>query len=86
MLDLERPRVQLLNIGTEATKGTDELQDAAQRLREATGLALDENFIRMFTWFNDVGYQADIPALRAVHPGLLDLESFLRLDGWEERK
>lgn len=55
-------------------------------IAEATGLALDENFIRMFTWFNDVGYQADIPALRAVHPGLLDLESFLRLDGWEERK
>jgi glycerol-3-phosphate acyltransferase PlsX len=36
----DRPRVRLLNIGTEETKGTGELQDAAQRLRAATGLAL----------------------------------------------
>ena len=36
----ERPRVRLLNIGTEETKGTGELQEAAQRLRAATGLAL----------------------------------------------
>lgn len=55
-------------------------------IADATGLDLDENFIRMFTWFNDVGYQADVPALRTAHPGLLDLESFLRLDGWEEGK
>ncbi|MEO6040284.1 MAG: phosphate acyltransferase PlsX, partial [Croceibacterium sp.] len=42
----ERPRVRLLNIGTEATKGTDELQEAAQRLRDATGLALHfEGFV-----------------------------------------
>ena len=37
---IERPRVRLLNIGTEETKGTGELQEAAQRLRDATGLAL----------------------------------------------
>ena len=36
----EKPRVRLLNIGTEETKGTGELQEAAQRLRAATGLAL----------------------------------------------
>ena len=36
----ERPRVRLLNIGTEETKGTGQLQEAAQRLRAATGLAL----------------------------------------------
>ena len=36
----ERPRVRLLNIGTEETKGTGELQQAAQRLRAATGLSL----------------------------------------------
>lgn len=36
----EAPRVRLLNIGTEATKGTGDLQDAASRLQEATGLAL----------------------------------------------
>ncbi len=42
----ERPRVRLLNIGTEETKGTGELQDAAQALRDATGLALDfEGFV-----------------------------------------
>ncbi len=42
----DMPRVRLLNIGTEATKGTDELQVAAARLRDATGLALSfEGFV-----------------------------------------
>jgi glycerol-3-phosphate acyltransferase PlsX len=36
----EAPRVRLLNIGTEEIKGTDQLQEAAQSLRAATGLAL----------------------------------------------
>jgi glycerol-3-phosphate acyltransferase PlsX len=44
--DRARPRVRLLNIGTEETKGTGELQNAAQALREASGLALDfEGFV-----------------------------------------
>jgi len=37
----EAPRVRLLNIGTEETKGTEELQEAAAVLRAATGLAID---------------------------------------------
>ncbi|MEU0588366.1 NmrA/HSCARG family protein [Streptomyces sp. NPDC006132] len=32
---------------------------------------------RMFEWFAEDGYQADIPALRKVHPGLLTFEEFL---------
>jgi len=40
ILDLDRPRVQLLNIGTEEMKGTDELKDAAAVLREADYLGL----------------------------------------------
>ena len=36
----EAPRVRMLNIGTEEIKGTDQLQDAAAQLREATGLSL----------------------------------------------
>ena len=39
-LDLERPRVQLLNIGTEELKGTDELKDAAAILRDADYLGM----------------------------------------------
>jgi len=42
----EAPRVRLLNIGTEELKGTDQLQDAASRLKAATGLALSfEGFV-----------------------------------------
>ncbi|MXO64274.1 phosphate acyltransferase PlsX [Altericroceibacterium endophyticum] len=42
----EKPRVRLLNIGTEATKGTDALQDAAAKLRESTNLAMTfEGFV-----------------------------------------
>ncbi|MFE1956293.1 NmrA/HSCARG family protein [Streptomyces sp. NPDC059524] len=32
----------------------------------------------MFEWFQDHGYQADIPALRAAHPGLKSFEAFLK--------
>ncbi|KHL26144.1 phosphate acyltransferase [Croceibacterium mercuriale] len=46
----ERPRVRLLNIGTEDTKGTGDLQDAAQALRAAHGLSLDfEGFVEANT-------------------------------------
>lgn len=40
VLELERPRVQLLNIGTEELKGTDELKDAAAILRRADYLGM----------------------------------------------
>jgi glycerol-3-phosphate acyltransferase PlsX len=40
VLELERPRVQLLNIGTEELKGTDELKEAAGILREAEYLGM----------------------------------------------
>ncbi|WP_121116890.1 phosphate acyltransferase PlsX [Croceibacterium ferulae] len=46
----ERPRVRLLNIGTEDTKGTGDLQSAAQALRDAHGLSLDfEGFVEANT-------------------------------------
>jgi glycerol-3-phosphate acyltransferase PlsX len=38
VLELDEPRVQLLNIGTEEMKGTDELKEAAAILRGATHL------------------------------------------------
>ncbi|WP_394270155.1 phosphate acyltransferase PlsX [Qipengyuania sp.] len=42
----ERPRVRLLNIGTEETKGTEDIQEAANNLREAVGLAMEfEGFV-----------------------------------------
>ncbi len=42
----ERPRTRLLNIGSEETKGTDELRDAAAMLRDATDLEMDfEGFV-----------------------------------------
>ncbi|GMM92843.1 phosphate acyltransferase PlsX [Qipengyuania sp. MTN3-11] len=42
----ERPRVRLLNIGTEENKGTEDIRDAANQLREASGLAMDfEGFV-----------------------------------------
>jgi glycerol-3-phosphate acyltransferase PlsX len=39
-LDLESPRVALLNIGSEDQKGTEEIRDAAQALRAATHLPM----------------------------------------------
>ncbi|WP_076068785.1 phosphate acyltransferase PlsX [Sphingomonas montana] len=40
VMGLQRPRVRLLNIGTEELKGTEELRDAAQALRDATDLPI----------------------------------------------
>jgi glycerol-3-phosphate acyltransferase PlsX len=40
-MDLARPRVALLNIGTEDQKGTDIIRDAAAALRAATHLPMD---------------------------------------------
>ncbi len=40
VLDLERPRVRLLNIGTEDLKGTDEIREASAILKTAKGLPL----------------------------------------------
>ena len=39
-MDLERPRVRLLNIGTEDLKGTDEIRDAAAILKASPQLAM----------------------------------------------
>ena len=43
----------------------------------------EEEMKAMFAFFNGEGYDADIPVLRKIHPGLLDLEQWLRKNGWE---
>ena len=37
----------------------------------------------MIKWANETGYQADIPALRALYPPLMTYEAWLRKNGWE---
>lgn len=37
-------------------------------------------------FFNGEAYDADIPALRKLHPGLLTLEEYLRKNGWENQQ
>ena len=44
---------------------------------------MGEEFAVMYRWFNEVGYEADIGALRSEHPGLTSLEDYLRGHGWE---
>ncbi len=43
----------------------------------------DEEMKAMFNFFNGEAYDADIPSLRKLHPGLLTLEQYLRKNGWE---
>jgi uncharacterized protein YbjT (DUF2867 family) len=45
--------------------------------------AAGEESYRMYRWFNDYGYEADIAALRKEHPGLVSFEQYLRTHGWE---
>ncbi len=45
--------------------------------------ASEEEMTAMLNFFNGEGYDADIPALRKIHPGLLNFEQYLRKNGWE---
>ena len=50
-------------------------------------LILGKEFYQMFRWFNEAGFNADIPALKARFPEVrwLDLETWLRDEGWRKR-
>ncbi len=50
------------------------------------GWASPEESAAMFNFFNGEGYDADIAALRKIHPGLLTLEGYLRKNGWENQQ
>jgi uncharacterized protein YbjT (DUF2867 family) len=40
--------------------------------------AFSEDYARMIEWFNVKGYNADIPALRKIHPALMTFERWVR--------
>jgi hypothetical protein len=50
-------------------------------------LVLGKELYQMFRWFNEAGFQADIPALKRRFPEvrLLSLEEWLREEGWQKR-
>ncbi len=50
-------------------------------------LILGREFYLMFRWFNEAGYEADIPGLRRAYPEihLHTLEEWLREEGWHKR-
>ncbi len=50
------------------------------------GWASPEESAAMFNFFNGEAYDADIDALRRIHPGLLTLEDYLRRNGWENQQ
>jgi uncharacterized protein YbjT (DUF2867 family) len=43
----------------------------------------EEEMTAMINFFNGEAYDADIPTLRKLHPGLLTFEQYLRKNGWE---
>ena len=45
---------------------------------------MGEEYAVMYEWFNEVGYEADIPALRSEYPELSTLEQYLPDHGWED--
>jgi uncharacterized protein YbjT (DUF2867 family) len=47
------------------------------------GASPEPERIAMVQFFNGQGYDADIPALRQIYPGLLNLEQYLRKNAWE---
>jgi uncharacterized protein YbjT (DUF2867 family) len=44
---------------------------------------IDNERFLMMKWLNESGYQADIAALRAIHPSLMDLEQWLEKGYWK---
>jgi uncharacterized protein YbjT (DUF2867 family) len=55
------------------------VQVSWEEFREAYG----EDLAVMYEWFEEVGYEADIGALREEYPGLTTFEVYLRKHGWE---
>jgi uncharacterized protein YbjT (DUF2867 family) len=47
--------------------------------------SFSKEFAVMLEWFNEKGYAADIPALRALYAPLLGFEAWLRKTGWAQR-
>jgi uncharacterized protein YbjT (DUF2867 family) len=45
---------------------------------------VSEEFAFAYQWLNERGYRADIPAVRAIHPGLMDLHGWLDRTGAEQ--
>jgi uncharacterized protein YbjT (DUF2867 family) len=45
--------------------------------------AAGDEYHQMFRWFQDVGYDANVEALRGEYPGLTTFEQYLRGAGWE---
>ncbi|MCC5578796.1 NmrA/HSCARG family protein [Microtetraspora sp. AC03309] len=43
--------------------------------------ALSEDFAFSYEWLNKLGYRADIPATRRIHPGAMDLRTWLERTG-----
>jgi len=50
-----------------------------ERIRE-----FSPDIAKMFEWLNDVGYNVDIPSLRAIHPVMMTLETWLHVNGWTD--
>ena len=50
---------------------------------EEAGRISEEEMTAILNFFKGEGYDADIPALRKLHPGLLKFEQYLRKNGWE---
>lgn len=50
-----------------------------EQMRRAWG----EEGVKMYRWFEEVGLEADVEALRQEYPSLTTLERYLRSNGWE---
>jgi uncharacterized protein YbjT (DUF2867 family) len=50
------------------------------------GNASEEEMKAAYDFFNGKGYDADIAALRKLHPGLLRFEDYLRKNGWKDQQ
>jgi uncharacterized protein YbjT (DUF2867 family) len=51
-------------------------------------MVMGKEWHQMFTWFNNGGFQSDIPALQRDYPEvhLTSLEEWLRQEGWEGKR
>jgi uncharacterized protein YbjT (DUF2867 family) len=88
-LELEIAGSELTNV--EAAKVFSRVMGKSVKFRRLTlpivRVVLGKEFYEMFRWFNEAGYQADIPGLRRRYPEihLHTLEEWLREDGWNKR-
>jgi uncharacterized protein YbjT (DUF2867 family) len=85
-VDLAGDELTMLQVAQTFSRVIGRQVDYVQMPWEQFQQAMGEEITVMNKWFNNVGYEADIPALRQEYSELTTFEEYLRRHGWSGAK